>query len=505
MNAKDVIIGIDAGSQSVRVSVYDKDMNRIFISNKAKVGIVRSKNDTYVISSMSQFLESTVVSLNFVATYLKSNALTPVAMGITNQRETFTGWFIDSKNEMIPSSFNNLISWQSSHADLYPETCDWSVVEKHQNTNSTIIDRNLRTNELIYEKTGLPHTGYFSCSKIHDYLYKDTFKPETFENYRLGTVDALLCYLLTGNHFTDKSNAHRTNLFDITNMKWSSELLKFWTIPESILPIIKNTFDDYGKVHNDDSRLIFSQYKLDPIYKNVEIRSLIGDQQSSSYGHGIHSENILKVTLGTGGFISGVVKDVSSLKSFNHNYFTDMLFKNSSDFLQLTPIYTTDKVSVLMAENYIKTAGVGVTIMERLGLLHDTQDFDKFCKHQIPNFKNHCINTIHQYRNAAKDIFEGKYEHLFPLMKDLNDDLKAIVCKKYLNLVVKDLERNIDVFMSYYNSINKQIAAIHVDGGFMNSNALQQKLMKIYKNRIVFNADSELTVRGCAKVIYDHI
>lgn len=56
-----------------------------------------------------------------------------------------------------------------------------------------------------------------------------------------GTIDTWIVWKLTrGNaHVTDYSNASRTLMYNIYDLKWDDELLEYLTVPQSMLPEVK--------------------------------------------------------------------------------------------------------------------------------------------------------------------------------------------------------------------------------------------------------------------------
>lgn len=51
-----------------------------------------------------------------------------------------------------------------------------------------------------------------------------------------------------GVHCTDVTNASRTMLMNIVNLKWDPYLLSFFQIPEDILPQIRSSSEIYGNI-----------------------------------------------------------------------------------------------------------------------------------------------------------------------------------------------------------------------------------------------------------------
>ena len=91
---------------------------------------------------------------------------------------------------------------------------------------------------------------------------------------------------------TEPSNASRTMLFNIDQGKWDSELLDYFKVPKGCLPQVVVSDDDFGQVKN-----------FSPLKEGTPIRAVLGDQQSSLYGHGAFKAGDAKCTYGTGSFI----------------------------------------------------------------------------------------------------------------------------------------------------------------------------------------------------------
>ena len=91
------------------------------------------------------------------------------------------------------------------------------------------------------------------------------------------------------NHYTDVSNASRTMLYNIFDMKWDDELLKIWNIPSCMLPEVKDNSDDFGEAS-------FFQ-------GSVHIYGVAGDQQAALFGQCCYQAGDSKNTYGTGCFM----------------------------------------------------------------------------------------------------------------------------------------------------------------------------------------------------------
>lgn len=194
-------------------------------------------------------------------------------IGITNQRETTLVW-----DRKTGKAVYNAIVWQ-----------DRRTARQCEKIRSRFDEERLRS------KTGLVLDPYFSATKIAWILDNVDDARRAAENGELafGTVDSFLLWRLTGGkqHATDATNASRTNLFNIHEQQWDSELLELFDVPESLLPEVRDCGADYG------------QASVELLGANIPICALIGDQQSALVGQACFNEGMLKSTYGTGCFV----------------------------------------------------------------------------------------------------------------------------------------------------------------------------------------------------------
>ncbi|WP_407058473.1 FGGY family carbohydrate kinase [Paracerasibacillus soli] len=109
-----------------------------------------------------------------------------------------------------------------------------------------------------------------------------------------GTIDTWLVYKLSGEktHITDYSNASRTLLYNIYDLKWDEELLHILDIPKSMLPEVRPSSEIYGSTRN---------YHF--FGEEVPIAGIAGDQQAALFGQACFEEGMAKNTYGTGCFM----------------------------------------------------------------------------------------------------------------------------------------------------------------------------------------------------------
>lgn len=195
------------------------------------------------------------------------------SIGITNQRETTIVW---DKNTGKP--VYNAIVWQCRRtADIINKLED----EGHAG--------------LIKEKTGLIPDAYFSGSKIKWILDNIEGSGERANRGELlfGTVDTWLMWKLSDGkiHATDYTNASRTMIYNIFDLKWDTELLDMLGIPMNMLPEVKPSSGIFG--YTDEK--VFGA--------KVPICGVAGDQQAALFGQCCFDKGDVKNTYGTGCFL----------------------------------------------------------------------------------------------------------------------------------------------------------------------------------------------------------
>ncbi len=218
------------------------------------------------------------VSLRLIGEALAEARITAAdlrAIGITNQRETAILWERASGEAVAPA-----IVWQDRRT---APDCD------------RLREQGLE--ETIRRKTGLVVDAYFSATKIKWLL-------DRVEGLRararrgeiaFGTVDSWLIWKLTGGakvHATDYSNASRTMLFNIYDLKWDEDLLEVFGVPQAMLPHVRPSASVYGYT---DPEVFFGA--------RVPIAGVAGDQHAALFGQACYGEGLAKNTYGTGSFV----------------------------------------------------------------------------------------------------------------------------------------------------------------------------------------------------------
>ncbi len=264
---KKYILSIDQGTTSTRAILINEKGEEIYKAQREvecifpEPGWVEVNADKIWISVIDVINELMVIS--------SSNMDEIAAIGITNQRETTVVW-----ERKTGRALYNAIVWQSKQTQYLCEEREDKM-------------------DFIQQKTGLRMNPYFSASKIRFILDHIPDGQKRAENGELmfGTIDSWLIYKMTFGkcHYTDVSNASRTMLYDIFEMKWSKELLDIWNIPSSMLPEVLDNTADFGEAS------FFPGH--------VHIHGVAGDQQAALFGQCCYHTGDSKNTYGTGCFM----------------------------------------------------------------------------------------------------------------------------------------------------------------------------------------------------------
>jgi glycerol kinase len=259
-------LAIDQGTTSSRAIVFSSS-HELIRDSQEEYSLSYPK-DGWVEADPNDILRTVNQTL---AKVLKETSETITCCGITNQRETTVVWSVETGEPVYPA-----IIWQDRRTH---ELCKLLKEKGHE--------------EMVRAKTGLVIDPYFSATKIKWILdnVDGARKDAEAGKLRFGTIDSFLVSKLSkeGMHLTDVTNASRTMLFNINDMKWDEDLLNLFDIPKSMLPEVRPCDSHYGTMSIEG--------------QNIAIKGVIGDQQSALVGQSCFNDGDMKSTYGTGCFL----------------------------------------------------------------------------------------------------------------------------------------------------------------------------------------------------------
>ncbi|WP_391558142.1 glycerol kinase GlpK [Robertmurraya sp.] len=266
------ILSLDQGTTSSRAILFNKEGEIVHVAQKEFTQIFPKPG--WVEHNASEIWGSI---LAVIASVMSESNVKPeqiAGLGITNQRETAVVW---DKETGLP--VYNAIVWQSRQTS---GICDELRAKGY--------------NDLFRDKTGLLIDAYFSGTKVKWILDNVEGAREKADQGKLlfGTIDTWLVWKLSGGkaHVTDYSNASRTLMYNIYDLKWDEELLEILSVPKSMLPEVRPSSEVYA--HTVDYHF-FGQ--------EVPIAGIAGDQQAALFGQACFGEGMAKNTYGTGCFM----------------------------------------------------------------------------------------------------------------------------------------------------------------------------------------------------------
>ncbi|MFK4785679.1 glycerol kinase GlpK [Fusobacterium sp. MFO224] len=267
------IVALDQGTTSSRAIVFDENQNMVGVAQKEFTQIYPKEgwveHDPMEIWSSQSGVLAEVIARTGISQH------DIIGLGITNQRETTIVW---DKNTGEP--IYNAIVWQCRRT---AGICD--KLRKKEGIE-----------EYIKENTGLVLDAYFSGTKIKWILDNVEGAREKAEKGELlfGNVDCWLIWKLTNGkvHATDYTNASRTMIYNIKELKWDEKLLEELEIPKSMLPEVKDSSGTFGYANLGGKG-----------GHRVPIAGVAGDQQAALFGQACFEKGEAKNTYGTGCFL----------------------------------------------------------------------------------------------------------------------------------------------------------------------------------------------------------
>ncbi len=439
---KNYSLAIDQGTTGTTAMLFD-------IKKKEVLGHCNVEfkqyypQSSWVEHDLNEIWASVGKSIN---TLLETHKVLPTeikCIGITNQRETTCAFDKSAK------PLEKAIVWQDKRTNDF---C-------HKFKNNYKPYR---------KKTGLPLDPYFSGSKMKWLIdnsknVKDALEKNTL---RFGTIDTFLLYKLTNgsSFYTEPSNASRTLLFNLQSSNWDQELLNFFNIPLETLPVIKNTFDNFGHTQG-----------LDFLPDGIPITCLFGDQQSALFGQACIEPGDLKCTYGTGGFL--LLNTGNEVVHSKNGLLSTVAFRNNGK-------------STYALEGSTFIAGAAVQFLrDNLNFINNSNEIEEFAKKSN--------------ENNIKDLF------FFPFFTGIGSphwlpDAKGCILGMTRNTSKEDLCRtclegisqSISDLVEAFEADTNVITEIRVDGGASNNNFLMVTQSKFSSKKIIRPKMVETTALG---------
>ncbi|PHV70517.1 glycerol kinase [Sporanaerobium hydrogeniformans] len=270
MENKKYLLAIDQSTSGTKALLFDEGGNIAHRYDKPHKQITNNRG--WVEHNPEEIYDNLIECVKQVVHEAEVNKESIVGIGLSNQRETAVVW-----DKFSGRSRYNAIVWQCNRGEaICKEIADQGQAES------------------IQSRTGLPLSPYFSAAKISWVLRYLETNEESIEELCAGTMDSYLIYRLTkGKVFkTDYSNASRTQLFNILDLKWDEEIASLFKINPAILPEVCNSNASYGETDLEGY--------LD---RPIPIHAVLGDSHGALFGQGCLEKGMVKATYGTGSSI----------------------------------------------------------------------------------------------------------------------------------------------------------------------------------------------------------
>ena len=442
-NRKKFIIAIDQGTTSSRAILFNTQGKSLFKSQLEfkqyfpKNGWVEHNPEEIWNKTKKVLMDTINESKRF-----KGDILT---IGITNQRETTILW-----DRVSGKPVYNAIVWQDRRTIDF---CNKYRSNKRQ--------------RLINKKTGLLIDPYFSGTKIKWIIENIPKAKKLLRKKQLlfGTIDTFLLWRLTKGrtHATDATNASRTMLYNINTNQWDNQILKSLKIPSHILPIIKNSSDNFGRTHRSVTK------------KSYPITGVVGDQQAAAIGQCCFEKGSVKSTYGTGAF---VLMNTGYKKIYSKNR------------LLTTVCYRLNGKSTYALDGSIFIAGAGVQwARDKMKFIKKASETEKVVKslksnsgvYLVPAFVG--LGAPH-WDSKARGVLSGLTRNTGP-----QEIIRAII------------ESTAYQSHDLFNAMKKdglKPKIVKVDGGMVKNNWFSQFLSDVLNLRVYRSQIDETTALGAA-------
>ena len=252
-------------------------------------------------------------------------------------------------------------------------------------------------------------------------------------------------------------------LFNINKNNWDNEILKIFKINKNILPIVKNSADDFG----------YTSKKV--IGEKISISAVLGDQQAAAFGQACFEKGSVKSTYGTGAF---VIMNTGNKK---------LISKNK---LLTTICYRLNNKNTFALEGSIFVAGAGVQwLRDKIGLINNAYETEKIVKSKE---NNNGVYIVPAFTGLGAPYWSSSSRGLITGLTR-NSDWKDLV-----RAIIESVAyQSYDLFESMRKDGLKP-KIVKVDGGMFTNNWFSQFLSNIIDTKVIRPKVKETTALGVA-------
>ena len=268
------VCGIDLGTQSCKLIVYDYEKKSIIAQSSAPVEIIAQNDGTR--EQKTEWYDAVLkICFDKIDKRIKK---TIAAIGVSGQQHGFVP--LDEKGKPV----YNVKLW-----------CDTSTSKECGE-----LTKAAGGEKKLIAKTGLPMRPGYTAPKV---LWLKKNKSAAFKNLRhILLPHNYINFLLTGEYWAEYGDASGTALFDVRQRNWSSEICKLISPDvEKYLPALTTSEKTAGVV----SKAAADLYGIN---EGTIVSSGGGDNMMSAIGTGAVRDGFLTMSLGTSGTLFGFSK-----------------------------------------------------------------------------------------------------------------------------------------------------------------------------------------------------
>ena len=427
-------ISIDQGTTSSRSVLYDNSFNQITQEQQEFKQYYPAEG---LVEHDPEEIWSSV--LNTTKTLMNKNSVSSsdvISIGITNQRETVMLWDKDGK------VLNKAIVWQDRRTAEFCEKLKAEGIESE-----------------VTAKTGLLLDPYFSATKARWLLKEYKIDPS---KYFFGTIDTFLVWKLTDgkNYMTDVTNASRTSLLNINDVKWDKGLLDTFELGGLNLPEVMKNSSDFG------STKLFGG--------EIKISGIAGDQQASLIGQGCFASGQLKSTYGTGCFLMAN---------------TGTKRQNSTNKLLSTIAYQVEDLCYAL-EGSIFMAGANFQwLRDKMDFFDDVSESEELAKKADPNSNVFLIPAF--VGLGAPHWVPDARGTIFGLTRDSGKEELSLATHEAIAFQTREI-------ISSLVDDGIKVDNVRIDGGLTRNTFFNQTLSNIIELDVLCSKTVESTALGAA-------
>lgn len=441
-STKDCLLALDAGTTSTRVMAFDLK-GRILAASQHELEQFYPEPG-WVEHDAGEIADKSLKALHEVLEELKGEGLQPLALGITNQRETVLFW-----NKKTGRPLTRAIVWQDRRTAGF---CRELRKAGHEG--------------MLQAKTGLLLDPYFSASKIRWMLDNADGVKELAAKGQLacGTVEAWLLFRLTGAHLSDITNASRTALFNIHDRKWDDGLADFFNVDLKIMPEVVENIEKFGRI------------KQGLPGAGLTVSAMIGDQQSALVGQGCLAPGRIKSTYGTGCFL--IENTGGRAVKSDHRLLTTIGYSANGDLAYAL------EGSIFMAGSAIKW------LRDALGIIRGAQETEPMAANLS---SNKGVYMVPAFTGLGAPHWDAEARGaIFGLTQDTGP---AEIARAVLEAVAYQTH---DLLEAAVKDGAKEPAAVRIDGGMAENDWFCQFLADILDCPVDRPTVTETTALGAA-------